>query len=133
MRFGDRKQTVKDVKEILTDASLAGSATTALADCTALDLAGVKTLALTVRCTYNALSSTGVTVNLYTSVDNLTWDIDVLTSFEPSFNVGSNGSAATIQKTVFIDPDCYYLKVRVTNKDESYAVTDLTIKSVCTK
>jgi len=128
MRFGDRKQTIKDVKEILADASLAESATTALADCTVLNLAGVKTLALSVRCTYADGSSTGITVNLYTSIDNSVWDTDVLTSFEPSFTTNT-----TVQKTVFIDPDAKYLKARVTNKDDTYAVTNISINATSTK
>ena len=116
--------TKRDIETILTDASLAGGATTTMAACTALSLVGCNRLALTVRASYHADSTSGLTVYIYTSTDNSVWDTDELTSFEPSFTAGG-----TVQKTVFIDPDAKYMKVRITNKQADEVVTTITVKA----
>ena len=116
--------TKRDIETILTDASLAGGATTTMAECIALSLVGCNRLALTVRCTYHASSTSGITVYIYTSTDNSVWDTDELTSFEPSFTANT-----TVQKTVFIDPDAKYMKVRITNKQADQVVTTITVKA----
>ena len=118
----------KDVSLILTDAWLPAGSTTALSDCLLLNLSNALHLSLTIRATYHSSSTAGITVYLYSSTDGSIWDTDELTSFEPSFTAGT-----TVQKTVLVDPDVKYLKVKVTNKQADQGVADVTVKATVTK
>lgn len=93
-----------------------------------LDLGDVALLALTVKCKYHASSTKGITVYIYTSPDDKDMDTDELTSFEPSHTAD-----ATVQKTVFIDPDAQEIMVKVTNKDTAYAVSNVSVRATITK
>ena len=92
-----------------------------------LELADITRFALTVRCTYDSGASTGITVYIYT-YDDYNWDTDELTSFEPSFTLGT-----TKQKTAFIDIDAKKIRVKVTNKDTGKSVTGVYIRAIVTK
>lgn len=93
-----------------------------------VDLRDVIRLALTVRVTYDALAAAGITVYIYTSPDDKDLDTDELTSFEPSFTAG-----ATVQKTVYIDPDAQEIQCKITNKDTDDPVTKVDLRATLTK
>lgn len=85
-----------------------------------LNLQMLKSIALTVRVTYGATATSGVTVYLLASSDGSNFDTENSTDafyfFEPSFSAGQ-----TRQKTVNIDSLPKYLRVLVRNKDASVA------------
>lgn len=93
-----------------------------------LDLSDVDLLALTVKCTYEATSTKGITVYIYTTPDDKNWDTDELVSFEPSHTADT-----TVQKTVFIDPDAQEIRVKVTNKDTAKEVSNVSVRATITK
>ena len=119
---------IKQNKSIVTAIDNVSIATGASNTSSGISLADVKRLALTVKYTAPVGSTAGITVYIYTSHDNSNWDTDELTSFEPSHVANT-----TIQKAVFIDPDAYYMKVKVTAKTGSGTVTGVTVTLTETK
>ncbi len=79
-------------------------------------------LAISVKATFHASATKGITVYVYTSPDGDNYDTDELFSFEPSFTAGSS-----IQKTAFFDPDMQEMKVKVTNNDTGQSVTAVSV------
>ena len=64
----------KTATTIISSTTISAGETTALADCTAIDLSRATQLILTVKGTYNAASTSGLSVLLYTSTDDSTYD-----------------------------------------------------------
>lgn len=85
-----------------------------------LNLALLKSIALTIKVTYGSTATAGVRVYLLASANNIDFDsentTDAFTYFEPSFSAG-----ATRQKTVNIDSLPKYLRVLVRNLDTANA------------
>lgn len=113
----------KAVTAVLTEASIAAATTTALGDCTAIDLnSGAWTLALTVKVTYNGLATRGCKIHVRTSYDNTDYDTEDWTTWTPQFTVGSS-----IQETTVYNTDPMYIKVLVENLDPAQTITSVTV------
>jgi len=121
----DTSPGVKTATTILDEASIAAGATTALGDCTAIDLSGgPATLALTVECTYNGAANQGIKIHVRTSYDGTNFDSEDWDSWTSSFTAG-----ATIRQTKHYDTSPMYVKVLVENLDAAQAVTNVKIIS----
>lgn len=107
---------------MLSLSTLGANSTTGLEDCTAVDCKEAVSLALTVRCAYDASASEGCTVRIYGSPDGANYDTVELTLFENEFSPGK-----TRQKTVFVDPAARFLKATVRNDDDSCSISDLSV------
>jgi len=119
----DTSPGVKTDTTILDEASIAAGATTALGDCTAIDLSGgPATLALTVECTYNAGAAQGIKIHVRTSYDDTNYDTEDWDSWTPSFTAG-----ATIRQTKHYDTSPMYVKVLIENLDPAQTVTDVAV------
>jgi len=121
----DTSPGVKTATTILDEASIAAGATTALGDCTAIDLSGgPATLALTIEATYNGAATQGIKIHVRTSYDGTNWDTIDWDSFTPSFTAG-----ATIRQTKHYDVSPYAVKVLVENLDPAQTVTAVKVIS----
>jgi len=121
----DTSPGAKTATTILDEASIAAGTTTALGDCTAIDLSGgPTTLALTVECTYNAGAAQGIKIHVRTSYDGTNWDTIDWDSWTPSFTAG-----ATIRQTKHYDTSPMYVKVLVENLDAAQVVTNVKVIS----
>jgi len=119
----DTSPGAKTATTILDEASIAAATTTALGDCTAIDLSGgPTTLALTVECTYNAGAAQGIKIHVRTSYDGTNWDTIDWDSWTPSFTAG-----ATIRQTKHYDTSPMYVKVLIENLDPAQTVTDVAV------
>lgn len=101
---------------ILTHASLAAGA-----DITSsvLDMRNLTEIALTIACTFNGAASNGITVEIFTSYDNVHWDTEAWADIglEPALVAGA------VQITNNIDGLPAFMKVKITNDDGAQAVT----------
>jgi len=119
----DTSPGTKTATTILDEASIAAGATTALGDCTAIDLSGgPATLALTVECTYNAGATQGIKIHVRTSYDGTNFDNIDWDSWTSSFTAG-----ATIRQTKHYDTSPLYVKVLIENLDPAQTVTNVKI------
>lgn len=87
----------------------------------------VKAIAVTVKATFNASATAGITVSLFASPDGSSWDdsTDPYAQFAPAFAAG-----ATVQKTILVDAASGALDalgVQVKNNDGTYSVTAVTV------
>lgn len=117
---------IKKHEAVMVDlASIAGGATSTLAQCLNLDLRYVKSLAFTVECTYHAAATAGIRVHLRSSVDTVDFDTDDYASFNVPFRAGE-----TVRYTVAVTPDPRHMKALVENLDPTYAVSDVKVIAV---
>jgi len=117
----------KTATTIINLSSLAAGATSTLADCTAVDLARTVTLTFAVQVTFDASATGGLTIKLYPSMDNSTYDSTAYVTWDLACHAGE-----TWQEHYYsIDPSKMYYKVTVTNEDSTYAITNL--KVICTQ
>lgn len=122
----DTSPGLKTATTALDEATIAAGATTALGDCTAIDLSdGEHTLALTVEATYDGTATQGIKIHVRTSYDGTNFDNIDWDSFTPSFTAG-----ATIRQTKHYDTSPYAIKVLVENLDGVRTVTDVKIITV---
>lgn len=88
-----------------------------------IDLRNVRSLSITVRVTYHASATKGITVKFYFSPDGKHWDTVPYSQYQPDFTAGE-----TVQETVKIEvPEWGYLQVEVKNEDGSYPASDIYI------
>jgi len=117
----------KTTTTILNLSSLAAGATSTLAQCTAVDLARTITVTFAVSVTFSSSASSGLTIKIYPSTDNSTYDSTAYVTWSVSCHAGQ-----TWQEHYYsIDPSKAYYKVKVTNNDSSHSVTNL--KIYCTQ
>jgi len=103
--------------------SIPAGTSTALSDCTALRVEGtIRFLEVQTRMTFNASGGSDVVVGVYTSVDNVNYDTEKLTSDTITVVAGE-----TVQKTFFLSPDALWYKFIVDNSSSSYAITGITV------
>ncbi len=114
---------VKEATTILDEATIAASATTVLADCTAIDLSnGLGKMTLTIEATYDAAAVLGIKVHLRTSYDNTDYDTEDWDSWSANFAAGTS-----IRQTKHYDTSPMYLKVLIENLDGAQPVTDVKV------
>ena len=122
-KISSSRSGTKAATTILDKASIAASATTVLADCTAVDLSeGPATLALTIEATYDAAATQGIKIHVRATYDGTNYDTEDWDSFTPSFTAGS-----TIRQTEHYATSPYAIKVLVENLDTAKAVTDVKV------
>lgn len=109
--------SVKESVEIMSEASI-GAAASALSD--AFDIRLLKSLALTVKCTFHASAVLGIVVEILTSPDGVNYDTEAWasTGLQPALVAG-----AAVQKTSNIDAKPAFFKMKITNSDVAQAVT----------
>lgn len=115
----------KVVTNILDVTPIAAAATTALADCTAIDMLNIRLmLAITVETTYNAGAAVGIKVHVRTSYDGVNYDTEDWDTWTPGFTAG-----ASIRVTKDYDVAPAYVKVLIENLDVARSVTDTKVYS----
>lgn len=109
--------SVKESVEIMSEASI-GASGSALSP--AFDIRLLKSLALTVKCTFDALATLGIVVEILTSPDGVNYDTEpwASTGLEPTFSAGN-----AVQNTSNIDAKPAFFKMKITNSDTGKAVT----------
>lgn len=113
----------KATNTILDLANIAAGATSALAQCTAIDLGGGESsLALTIVATFNAAATRGLRVHVRTSPDNVDYDTEDWDAWEPDFIAG-----ATIRVTEVYDVSPVYARVLIENLDAAQAITGVSV------
>lgn len=116
---------VKDHETILPSTTVSGNSSTALADCSPVDLSIDPTLALTVQVTYDASATEPVRIHLRSSHDNTNYDtVDIGQNQEGYWDVPVN-AGNTVQSTVNEWTDPKYIKVIAENLDSNSA--DVTV------
>lgn len=115
----------KVATKIIDLSSLAAGATSALTDCTAINLkVGPTALALTIACTFDALATQGIKVHVRSSYDGTNYDTQDFDAWTPNFTAG-----ASIRVTKVYDVSPAYIKVLVENLDPAKAVTAVSVNS----
>lgn len=115
----------KAINPILTLATLAAAASSALAACLLMDLTRKYVgLTLTVEVTYNALAISGVRVHVLSSYDGINFDTADYDTWDVNFV--ANG---TVRQTKPYDVLPAYMKVQIENRDLAQPVTALNVES----
>jgi len=117
----------KTATEIINEASVAASATTALGDCTAVDCSAGIQLVFTVALDFNASATAGAEVTLWPSYDGTNYDTAGWSDWAWSIAVDAGNSIQLTSEP--ISPAVKYLKIKVENKDSSYAITNLVVNA----
>lgn len=83
------------------------------------DLRNVEAIALSIGCIFDGAATAGISVEAFTSPDNITYDVDpyASTGLEPTFVAGG-----TAKKTSIIDTPVRFIKFVVTNLDTVKAI-----------
>lgn len=91
----------------------------------ALDTRKINRISLSLEVTYDSNSTNGVLIEIETSNTGLDGDFDniPLYSFEPEFIAGEN-----IKQSFEFDVNNSYARIKIINQDESYSVTDVSLK-----
>lgn len=111
--------TKDDGTKILDEASIGGNSSTALSDCTAVDLSIDTTLALTAVVNFDASATEDVRIHLRSSYDGTNYDdVDVGANQEGYWDVPVN-SGNEVQATASEWTDYKYVKVIVENLDSN--------------
>lgn len=122
-RAADPTTIQKNIEQVI-GVSLAASA-----DITSspIDLRNIEEGALTIWADFHASATLGITVEIFTSPDNIDYDVDPYASvgLEPTFAAG-----VTKQRTSPINLPVRFMKVKITNDDGSYGVP---VKATATK
>ena len=108
---------------MLNKASLAGGASTTLAECTALTLTRAISTFFEVEATFDASATAGLSISWYASYDNTNYDTSAWLTDSVAVSAG-NSVRVPLNP---INPSPMYLKCTVTNNDATYAVTSLKI------
>lgn len=117
--------SAKEATKVLDVANLLALATTALADCTAIDLSGGPvTLSLTVEATYDAFATAGIRIHVRSSYDNVNYDTEDWDTWNANFVAGVT---ITIRQTEDYDISPYGIKVLIENLDAAQAVSNIAV------
>jgi len=112
------------VATILSNKTAAKSASTDIADCTAIDGGALVALGIEVLMTFNASATLGATVSVYTSSDGTNYCGVSLMDFSVAV---SAGNAVRSSFNVFIGHKNY--KIKVTNLDTAQSITAIYVYS----
>ncbi len=119
----DTSPGLKTTTTILTDAVLVAAATTAIGDCTSVDLrTGPLSLALTIVATYNGAATLGLRVHVRTSPDDANFDSEDWDVWDAGFTAG-----AALRETENYQTDPMFLRVLIENLDAAQTITALTV------
>lgn len=111
--------TKDDGTKILDEASVGGSSSTALSDCTAVDLSIDTTLTLTAIVNFDASATEDVRIHVRSSYDGTNYDdVDVGSSQQGYWDVPVD-AGNEVQSTVAEWTDYKYIKVIVENLDSN--------------
>ena len=108
---------------MVNEASLAGGASTTLADCTALTLTRAISTFFEVEATFDSSATAGLSISWYASYDNSHYDTSAWLTDSVAVSAG-NSVRVPLNS---INPSPLYLKCTVTNSDATYAVTNLKV------
>jgi hypothetical protein len=119
----DANPGAKTASVALNLANLAAGATTALGDCSTIDLShGPETLAITVEATYDVAANQGIRVHVRTSYDGTNYDTEDWDTWNAGFAAG-----AALRQTEIYDTDPYAIKVLIENLDPAQAATNVRV------
>jgi len=102
--------------------SLGAGKSTRWDDCGPLSLGNITSASLTVRCTYADDARVPLLVHVRASADGVNYDTSDLLTFNADFKL-----AQTAQKTIPLDANLRFIRVRVENPDKSAAVSDVRV------
>ena len=112
-----------DAAKILDNKTAAASASTALADCTAIDTTDATDLHIHSIMTFNGAATLGATVKLFASYDDGTNYEDVaFWSYSVAVSAGN-----TIHSSARVPFSAKFIKVQVTNLDTGQSITAIYI------
>jgi hypothetical protein len=110
---------------VLAAESIAPAQSTSLVDCGLISLQKATSLLLTIECSYDSLSTSGIEVHVYASYDGMSWDtVELEDSLgNPVFGDVPFASGETVRRTAEIPHNVPYLKVTIENLDQGYDAT----------
>jgi hypothetical protein len=111
------------VATILSNKTAAKSASTALADCTAVDGSAIVALGIEVLLTFNASATLGATVGVYTSSDGSNYTTSAVQTYSIPY------SNATVRVAFCVLPGHKNYKVMVTNLDTGQSITAIYVNA----
>jgi hypothetical protein len=114
----------KPITSILDNKTAAASASTSLADCTAIDTNGVLSLGIGYRVTYHGSATAAGVLKLFASYDGTNYDDQVYDQWTLPFLAG-----ASYEGHYSVHPGPRYLKALVTNLDTVQSITGIYIYS----
>ena len=107
--------------KILDNKTAAAAGTTALADCTAIDMDAATTLDLEVLCTYGSAATLAGTLKVFASYDGMNYDTDPVEQFDLPFTANTAKS-----QTFSVSSSARYLKGQIINNESSGSNKDMT-------
>lgn len=111
-------------------ATLSASATSTLADCVATDLTKATQLVITFRGTFHSSATAGARVSLWPSYDGSVYDTEPWANWDGTaqeWAIAVSAGASVIRTSEPISPAPKYLKLKVTNLDGLYAITNCSL------
>ena len=111
----------KTAVTVIQTASLAGGASTTLADCTALNLSRAITSFFELETTFDTSATAGLSIKYYCSYDNVNYDTDAWLT--DSIAVSAGNSVRIPLNPISTSP--LYLKAVITNDDATYAAANI--------
>ncbi len=111
----------KTVTKILDNKTAAASASTDIADCTAIDTTDVIALAIGVQLTFNAAATLGAVLKIYAAADGVNYDAYVYDQFPIAYTSGAQA------QTFVVNPAAKLLKAKITNLDTGQSITAIYI------
>lgn len=117
---------LKPYTEVYGPSTLAASATSALADCTATDCTRATQLVVTFRGTFHVSATAGAKVTIWPSYDGTNYDTSAWSNWEgetQEWAIAVDAGESVILTSEPIAPVPKYLKFKVENLDASYSIT----------
>ena len=125
----------KTATEILNKSNVAASSSTAIGDCTTVDLTTIGQLALEAVVNFHASATGDVRVHLRCSTtdDTTEWGqatLDIGAGNDGYFDITNPTDGSTVRHTVIVWPDSLYLRVIVENLDAGQVIESVLINSI---
>jgi hypothetical protein len=111
------------VATILSNKTAAKSASTDIADCTAIDGSAMVALGIEVLLTFNASATLGATVKVFSSSDTSNYTTTAIQEYDIPY------SNATVRHAFTVLPGHKNYKVQVTNLDTAQSITAIYVYS----
>jgi len=110
------------VTQILDNKTAAASGSTAIADCTEVDLSEVINLGIGVLLTFNASATAGATVEVYGAYDGTNYTSEPLDEYDVELSAGNTVKVAFLSLVT-----TEKIKVVVKNNDTSQSITGISV------